>query len=533
MSRTQSLILAPQSEAAYEGALVLESGGNSADALVTASFVQGAVDPHRCGIGGFGCATLSWNGGREVLCVDFHGRAGHRASPNHFESRFESAAPDGFGYVVRGKVNDVGYQSVTVPGMVAGVAEIHRRYGKLPWRDLVMRAADTARRGFLVTPPLADFWRRPGLHGRVSTYDRLALTEDGRRINLKTDGQPYDAGDVFQQPQLAETYRQIAEKGPESFYRGALAEKIANDWKKNDALVTKQDLQDYAPEIQPPLVGTYRGFKIQTTPLPGGGAALLQALSLLEKHDLRRVGHNTVEYLELVGPILQMVWRDRLTQHGDPRFGGKNVEELLSPEHLARLTTGPISDVDSDSASTTQLTIVDRELNAISFSHSLGYGSGVFPPGCGFMLNNCMSAFDPRPGRRNSIAPGKARSTAVAETIVSHDGRPILVLGSPGAARITAALVQTIVNVLDFDMDVAEAVVHPRFDAYGDHDIVLESRFPLPIVRNLEGKGWNVVHSPKPFGVIGRVYAVQLAHDYRLTAGVDPGEPGAAYRLGC
>ena len=149
------------------------------------------------------------------------------------------------------------------------------------------------------------------------------------------------------------------------------------------------------------------------------------------------------------------------------------------------------------------------------------------------MLNNCMSAFDPRPGRRNSIAPGKARSTAVAETIVSHDGRPILVLGSPGAARITAALVQTIVNVLDFEMDVAEAVVHPRFDAYGDHDIVLESRFPLPIVRNLEGKGWNVVHSPKPFGVIGRVYAVQLGHDYRLTAGVDPGEPGAAYRLGC
>ena len=209
MSSIQSLILAPQPEAAYEGARVLESGGNAADALVTASFVQGAVDPHRCGIGGFGCATLSWSAG-DTLCVDFHGRAGHRSRADHFADRFESAAPDGFGYVVRDKVNDIGYQAITVPGMVAGVAEIHRRYGKLSWGDLVLRAAKCAEDGFLVTPTLADFWRRPGLYGRVSTLDRLSLTEDGRRITLTDSGEPYKAGDVFKQPVLAETYRRIA-----------------------------------------------------------------------------------------------------------------------------------------------------------------------------------------------------------------------------------------------------------------------------------------------------------------------------------
>ena len=174
---------------------------------------------------------------------------------------------------------------------------------------------------------------------------------------------------------------------------------------------------------------------------------------------------------------------------------------------------------------------MDSDRSAISFSHSLGYGSGVFSPGLGFMFNNCMSAFDPRPGRRNSIAPGKARSTAMAQTIVLRDGKPYLTLGSPGAARITAALVQTILGVVDFGMDVAEAVVQPRFDAYGENDLVLETRFPLPILEELRARGWKVNQSAKSFGVVGRVYAAEWDEDRsRWIAGVDPGEPGAAYR---
>lgn len=529
----QGLILAPQSEAAFEGAQVLEAGGNAADALVAASFVQGVVDPHRCGIGGFGCAAVNWSDGAEALCVDFHGRAGSRAQPNQWESLFESAAPDGFGYVLRQQVNDVGYQSITVPGMVSGVAVLHKRYGRLPWRDLVMRAARYAEDGFLVTPQLADFWRRPGLYGRVSTQDRLKLTPAGREVAVKPDGSLYESGDVYRQPVLARTYRRLAEEGAESFYTGSIAEELSGDWLRNDALVAARDLHDYAPEVHSPVIGTYRGLEVQTTPLPGGGVALLQALRLLERLELTRLGHNTIEYIDAVAPIFQAVWHDRLTNHGDPGFAGKDTDELLSQEHLARLEPGPISAVGADSESTTQLTIVDRDRNVISFSHSLGYGSGIFPPGLGFMLNNCMSAYDPRPGQRNSIAPGKARSTAIAETIVRRDGRPYLVLGSPGAARITAGLVQAIVNVVDFGMNVAEAVVHPRFDAYGKQDLILESRFPLPLVRAATKRGWNVTHSPKSFGIVGRVYAIQIADDpknQRCIAGVDPGEPGAAYR---
>ncbi len=467
-----------------------------------------------------------------ALAIDFHGRAGRHAREDQWESIFESAAPDGFGYVVQGKLNDVGYKAITVPGMVAGVAEIHRRFGTMPWRDLVLRAAQYAEDGFLVTPDLAEFWIRPGLHGRVSTRDRLSQTETGKSICLKSNGDTYKAGEVFRQTLLASTYRRLAEEGPESFYRGSIGEDIARDWERGGALVTREDLASYRPEIHPPLHGSYRGLELLTTPLPGGGVALLQALKLLEGVDLVSLRHNSPAYVDRVGPALQTVWNDRLTNHGDPGFGGLSTEELLSESYLRSLEAGPGSQAGADSESTTQLTIVDGGGGAISFCHSLGYGSGVFTPGLGFMYNNCMSAFDPRPGRRNSIAPLKARTTAVAETILLDQGRTRLVLGSPGAARITAGLVQAILNVVDFGMTASEAVVHPRFDAYGDRKLVLESRFPQPLVRELRARRWDVVQSPKPFGVVGRVYAIELDPEGRRLpiAAVDPGEPGAAYR---
>ncbi len=532
----RGLVAAPQSEAAYEAARVLSDGGNAADAVVTGAFVQGVVDPHRCGVGGFGCATLCFQrqDGPEALAIDFHGRAGSRSRPDQWTETFEAPTPDGFGYVVRDKVNDVGYLSITVPGMVAGVAEIHRRFGSLPWKELVRRAIPYADGGFVVTPELAEFWRRPGLHGRVSTGDRLTSSEEGRKICLRDDGSMYQAGEIFRQPLLASTYRRIADEGPESFYRGDLAREISADWHDNGALVTAEDLAAYQPQVHQPLRGSYRGREILTTPLPGGGVALLQALRMLESEPLGTLGHNSVETMHRMGRILQAVWQDRLTYQGDPAFGTPADEEFLTPAYLAALATrgaeGP--PVNPESQDTTQLTALDGWGNFISFSHSLGYNSGVFARGLGVLYNNCMSAFDPRPGKRNSIAPGKARSTAVAETLLLEDGRPWAAMGSPGAARITAGLVQVIVNMVDFGMSAAEAVVEPRFDAYGPGTLLVESRIPRPVVSDLDGRGWNVIQSPKAFGVVGRVYAVETdtIPPRRPVAGVDPGAPGAAFR---
>jgi gamma-glutamyltranspeptidase/glutathione hydrolase len=270
-----------------------------------------------------------------------------------------------------------------------------------------------------------------------------------------------------------------------------------------------------------------------TNPLPGGGPALIQALKLIEEIPPRSLPHNSTEYIHRLGSIFKAVWRDRLENHGDPGFMDRDPAELLSAAHLDALRAaarGPTPGPERESPDTTHISIVDRRLYSIAFSHSLGYGSGVFPAGLGFMLNNCMSGFDPRPGRTNSIAPGKARSTAIAETIILRGGRPWLILGSPGAARITAALAQVIVNVLDYGMSAAEAVMQPRFDGYGERSLMLESRIPLGAADELRRRGWEVAHSPKPFGIIGRVYAIEVSPDGRLSGGVDAGEPGASVR---
>ncbi|MEM7231586.1 MAG: gamma-glutamyltransferase, partial [Planctomycetota bacterium] len=536
--RKNGIVTAPQSEAAFEGARVLDDGGNAADACVTAAFVQGIVDPHRCGVGGFGCSTISYrdphSGEAQQLAIDFHGRAGGRAREDQWLERFESVAPDGFGFVVRDKVNDVGFQSVTVPGVVAGLGEIHRRFGSMSWGELIERAVPYAEEGFQVPPELAEFWIRPGLFGRVSTGDRLRFTEAGQKICFHSDGSTYRAGETFRQPELAETYRRIATEGPESLYHGRLAEEIAAEFQENGALVTAEDLANYKPTVLPVVQGEYRGHKLHSTPLPGGGVALLQALRWVEAEGIDRLEHNSPEYIDAVARVLQAVWHDRLNQQGDPSFGVPKDDHFLAPEYLETLKreAGETPPTGAASPDTTQLSVIDADGNAVSFSHSLGYNSGVYTKPHGILFNNCMSAFDPRPGHSNSIQPGKARSTAVAETIVEKEGETQIVLGSPGAARITAGLLQVLINRLAFEMNLAESTVQPRFDGYGPGTLLLESRFPPSVVRELETRGWNITQSAKPFGVVGRVYSVERSADGCTDAGVDPGSAGAAYRGG-
>ncbi|WP_394834581.1 gamma-glutamyltransferase [Pendulispora rubella] len=499
MRLPEGLAAAPQAEAAWEAARVLEEGGNAADALVTGALVQGVVDPHRCGIGGFGCATVSFPSRGDPVAIDFHGHAGERCHENMWVGAFESVAEDGFGYVLRHRANDLGYGSITVPGMLAGLHEIHSRFGSMPWRELALRAVPYAEHGFVVGPHLADYWARPGAYGRASTQERLAFGSEGRRLFLDVAGRTLRAGDVLRQPDLARTYRSIADD-PACLYVGALADRIVRDWEEHGANVTRADLARYRPTVQAPLTGTFRGARIVTTPPPGGGAALLQALSLLEGDDVPALGQHSAACIDRVAHVLHAVGRERLG---------------------------------ADSPCTTQLTIVDRDENAISFSHSLGFGSGVVTPSLGFVHNNCMSGFDPRPGRPGSIAPGRARTTAIAETLVWDDDGLRLVMGSPGAARITAALAQVLLAVLEFDVGIAEAVVQPRFFPFGERRLELESRFPSQTILELASRGWRAQRSIKPFGQVGRVYAIEIDRrgpTPKLRAGIDPGEPGAGYR---
>src|SRR5690606_24626543 len=237
----------------------------------------------------------------------------------------------------------------------------------------------------------------------------------------------------------------------------------------------------------------------------------------------------------LLPEVLRVVSADRLERQGDPAFGALPDERFLEADLLAELRRRIKAEapIDPEGPDTTHLSVIDGEGNLVAFSHSLGYNTGVFAPGLGVLFNNCMSGFHPLPGHIGSIAPGKARSTAIAETIVfRRDGTPWMTIGSPGGARITGALVQALLGCIEFDMTLAESVVQPRFDGYEPRLLALDQRFPEPILRELESRGWTLKPSDKPYGAIGRIYGIEIEESprRRLIAGIDPGSPGAAFR---
>ncbi len=518
-----SMVTAPQSEAADVAAAVLEAGGNAFDAAIAGAFAQGVVDPPRSGIGGFGAAILVDGRTNEVMSLTYFGRAGERSRPDMWQAINEGAAPDGFGYTMKGKVNDVGYKSVTTPGMPAGMAEIHKRFGRLPWRQLLEGPSALARDGFMVGPQMAAFWRRPGLFGRVSTKDRLGFTEAGRSIWLR-DGEPPTAGDIVKLPELAATYDRLAEAGAADFYRGSLAEEIVRDFDANDALVTRRDMAEYRCLWEKPVSSRFHGREIFSTPLPGGGPALMQALRLAERLGLPALPLNSAAYVDAFAHIFAAIQADRTGHHSDPAFYPADSAALLSDAHLDEMMSARAVTGAQDPRDTTEIAVADKEGNAVVLCHSLGYGSGVFTSGLGFMFNNAMSGFEPEPGMPNSIAPGKARSTAIAQTVVRRDGAVELVLGSPGGSHITAGLAQVLMNYLVFECDLQDAVCRPRFDAWR-RTLLLESRMPHTLVSALQSS-WEIKRSPSPFGMVGRIYAVAFENG-RLKPGYDPGEPAS------
>lgn len=522
----KSLVVAPQAEPAQIALNILKNGGNAFDAAIAGALGQGVVDPHRSGIGGFGAAMMISAKDNKAYCVNFFGRVGSKATPDMWQSIHEGPAPDGFGYILSTKENDVGYKSITIPSTVKGFGDIHKRFGKLPWKDLFTEPAALARRGFIVDPGMANFWRRPGLFGRVSTCDRLGHTQAGREIWL-AKGEPFSAGDKPQQHDLANTYLRLAEAGPDDFYQGALAQEIINDFNKNGALITESDIRNYTCDWLEPIKGSFMGHDILSTPLPGGGLALLQSLRMTELFDALSQPLNSTAYVNTLAKIFSAIQHDRMTNQSDPGFSAPDVASLISDEHLKSMYHGFNPNSSLDPKDTTVIAVADKEGNAIVLCHSLGYGSGVYTNGLGFMYNNAMSGFDPEPNTANSIAPGKARSTAIAQTLILKDGQPKLILGSPGGSHITAGITQAIVNYLNYKLDIQDAVCRPRFDAY-KNNMIFESRMPYTLEDELIG--WNIDRSPRPFGMVGRIYAIAFEED-GLKPGYDPGEAATALEL--
>ncbi|TAJ40746.1 MAG: gamma-glutamyltransferase, partial [Reyranella sp.] len=324
----------------------------------------------------------------------------------------------------------------------------------------------------------------------------------------------------------------IAKGGADAFYAGEIAQAIAEDMKKNEALLSIEDLKAWKPERNAPLWGDYRGYKVSTNQPPGGGVMLIEMLNILENFDLAAMEHGSAEYLRVVSEAMKRATVDKDAHVGDPKFVNVPVERLTSKayaremaEEIKRGVKAEVPRFNSGAISkdTTHISVIDKDGNCFTMTHSLGMPSGVVTPGLGFMYNGCMGVFDPRPGRAGSIAPGKARFSSVVPSILFKDGKPHLIIGAPGATQIAMGVLHVILNALDFDMTMVEAVSAPRFSATSD-TIDISNRIQGRVERELNAQGYPVVRSPYGFG-FAAVHAIRI-HEDGLDGGADPGHDG-------
>ncbi len=533
----RGMIVAPEPVAVEAGARVLMEGGNAVDAAVTCAFVQGVVNPQMCGLGGYALSLMGRLGGSAAELLDTPALAGALTTPDMWVDRFIGLNPDGWGYFLKGKVNDVGYKSICTPGTVRHLETLLARHGTISWEQAIEPAACVAEQGFMVDTALAARWKtRRHYPDSCSLLDYILANPEAQRIYLR-DGRPYDEGETISNPDYARTLRHLARHGAEDFYHGELAERMSADLAANGAFVTAADLAAYAAREDAPVTGSYRGMTLATSQPPHGGPTLIAILNILEGYNLAAMEHNSPEYIYLVAMAMKAAFADRNPHLGDPEFGDVPLAWMTSKERAAywraQIDAGApivVSDTPTSAPDTTHVSVVDRDGTCLSLTHSLGNSSGVITPGLGFMYNNSMINFNPLPGRRNSIAPRKGRTTGMAPTIVFRDGAPALVVGAPGASRIITGVLQVILNVLDFGMSVAEAVLAPRFDCQGDL-IVCQGRIPEYMCERVR-KRHPITRLPQSHGALALVHAIGIdAATGRRSGGADTGSGGMALEV--
>lgn len=530
---THGMVSAPQPEAVEAGLDALARGGNAVDAAVAAALVQTAVDPQMCGIAGFGSMHLYLPAKGVHTFVDFHGRAPLASRPDMWTHLLRGESEDGFGFILDGRVNEIGYGAITTPMTLKALDEALHRYGTERLDTLLAPAIDYCEQGFMVRPHVSAFWNTVATEGRAAHVELLTTIPATRTIYVRPDGRLHGVGDVLRNPDMATTYRRIASAGVDDFYAGELAKAIAADMTAHGALLSLDDLGACATEATEPLWGTYRGYTLATNRPPGGGVMLVEMLNILEHFDLRSMGHNSSRYIATVSEAMKIATVDKDARVGDPRFVAVPLDELASKAYAAtladRIGRGVQTHVPRlgarEAADTTQVSVVDEHGNCVSLTHSLGMPSGVVTDGLGFMYNGCMAVFDPRPGRPGSIAPGKSRFSSMAPTIVFKDGTPFFVLGAPGGTYIAMGLLQTILNVIEFGMNAQEAISAPRFCTTSD-TISVTNRILRGTERELQAMGYPTKRWPLSYHFAG-VHGIRIV-DGRLDGGADPGRDGMA-----
>jgi gamma-glutamyltranspeptidase / glutathione hydrolase len=466
-----AMVVAREMHATDAGEAVLEAGGNAVDAAVAVAFTLAVTHPSAGNIGGGGFMLIRFADGRATF-IDFRERAPASASRDMY---IDPATGEVTGDSV------TGYRASGVPGTVAGMAYAHEKYGKRPWKDLLEPAVRLARDGFPVSWGLAET-----LHG-AAAIEKLSPFPESKRIFLK-DGAGYDAGELLKQAELAATLARIRDNGAPDFYEGETAKRLAAGMAEHGGAISLTDLHEYKVIERRPLEGSYKGYGIVTAPPPSsGGVGLLQMLGVLEGTDYAKSGAGSAYELHYQAEAMRRYFADRSEYFGDPDFVSVPVSALLNPLYIARLRESidpgratPSEQVHAgdltpyESHETTHYSIVDEAGNAVAVTYTLnaGFGSGVTADGLGFLLNDEMDDFSAQPGQpnlfglvqgeANAIAPRKTPLSSMTPTIVTRDNKLFMILGTPGGPTIINTVLQVMLNVIDFGMNMQQAVDQPR-----------------------------------------------------------------------
>jgi gamma-glutamyltranspeptidase / glutathione hydrolase len=508
-----AIVVSVHELASRAGSEIMQAGGNAVDAAVATGFALAVVHPPAGNLGGGGFMLIRMADGK-VHFLDYREKAPAAARADMYL--------DAQGNVIEG-ASEYGYKAIGVPGSVAGMVYAQHKYGKLTLQQVIAPAIRLAREGYALT------WEE----AHDLQHDRyLGKFPESRRI-FQRDGHYYKAGEIFRQPDLARTLERIAEK-PDDFYHGAMARELAAAMQKGGGLITADDLAHYEVKEREPVRGTYHGFEIISAPPPSsGGTVLLESLNILEGYDLTRLGNRSAQSIHFTTEAFRRAFFDRAEFMGDPDFSKVPVAQLIDKKYGAAwrdsidpihataskdvkrpavfseletyATTHPQPQGFHESPHTTHYSVVDPEGNAVSVTTTINdwFGSRVTADGLGFLMNDEMDDFSAKPGvpnadgliqgAANAIGPGKRPLSSMTPTIVVRDGKTFLVLGSPGSSKIITTVANVLMGVVDYGMNIQEAVNAPRFHNQWLPDVLnVERWFSPDTVGLLKQMGYNV-----------------------------------------
>ena len=531
----QPAVVSARKEATQIGLEIMKNGGNAYDAMIATHLALAVVHPTAGNIGGGGFFVYKDQDGTSGT-LDFREMAPGSAYKDMYLDIDGNVIPD---------MSTLGGASVGVPGSISAIFEIHSKFGSLPIEELFKPAIDLAKDGFAVTKKQSN-----SLTGKL---------EDFIKINGEKSlySKRYFEGDTIKNIKFAETLKKISEFGPEGFYEGEIAEMIVRDVKKSGGIMTIDDLKNYKSVWRDPVKFKYKDLEIISMSLPSSGGILIgQILKSIEDYDIKSFGHNSVEAVQLMVELERRAYADRSHFMGDPDFMNLPVYELIDKKYVNERMKNfswdkatPSSEVKhgniiiNESDETTHYSIIDKYGNSVSVTTTLNnsYGSKVFVEEGGFFLNNEMDDFSSKPGypnfygligsEANSIKAGKRMLSSMTPTIVLKNNKPSLIVGTPGGSTIITSVLQTILNVYEFDMDIQDAVNAPRFHHQWLPDVVIFEEGSLDKVKDsiLKSKNYFVISLPiqmetggmSPRSSIGAVDAIFIDENGKVSTGAD------------